>query len=118
MASLTLYGLKNCDTCKKAMASLEQSGNEATLVDIRADTDLSAKVPQWLSAVGPDTLVNKRSTTWRNLSTEEKSQVEQGKAEQLLIDNPTLIKRPVIEAGPDVYVGWTKDVQTRALGVD
>ncbi|MEQ8557682.1 MAG: ArsC/Spx/MgsR family protein [Henriciella sp.] len=111
MASLTLYGLKNCDTCKKAMNALDKDGHQVTLVDIRADTDLAKKVPAWLKAVGPDALVNKRSTTWRSLSTHDKSQVEQGEAEALLIENPTLIKRPVIETGADVYVGWTKDVQ-------
>lgn len=111
MANLTLYGLKNCDTCKKAMSALDKDGHDVELVDIRADTDLEDKVPAWLKAVGPDTLVNKRSTTWRGLSEEDKAAVEQGKAEKLLIENPTLIKRPVIEAGPEIYVGWTKDVQ-------
>ena len=111
MASLTLYGLKNCDTCRKAMRELDSTGHDVVLVDIRAEADLKTKVPQWLKALGPDELVNKRSTTWRSLSTHEKSQVEQGKAEALLIGNPTLIKRPVIETGANVYVGWTKDVQ-------
>ncbi|WP_084398534.1 ArsC/Spx/MgsR family protein [Henriciella aquimarina] len=111
MATLTLYGLKNCDTCKKAMNALDKDGHCVTLVDIRAEADLETKVPMWLKALGPDTLVNKRSTTWRNLTTHEKSQVEQGEAEALLIANPTLIKRPVIETGADVYAGWTKDVQ-------
>ncbi|WP_300378126.1 ArsC/Spx/MgsR family protein [Henriciella sp.] len=111
MANLTLYGLKNCDTCKKAMNALDKDGHDVTLVDIRSDTDLAQKVPLWLKAVGPDALVNKRSTTWRNLDTAEKSQVEQGQAAALLIHNPTLIKRPVIETGADVYAGWTKDVQ-------
>lgn len=111
MSSLTLYGLKTCDTCRKAMNALAADGHDVVLVDIRAEADLPKKVPEWLKAVGPDTLVNKRSTTWRALSTHEKSQVEQGQAESLLIANPTLIKRPVIETGADVYVGWTKDVQ-------
>ena len=111
MANLTVYGLKNCDTCKKATNALDKDGHDVTLVDIRTDTDLAAKVPAWLKALGPDKLVNKRSTTWRNLSEAEKSSVEQGEAEALLIANPTLIKRPVIETGADVYAGWTKDVQ-------
>ena len=111
MANLKLYGLKNCDTCKKAVTALTGAGHEVALVDIRADTDLGVKVPQWLDAVGAGTLVNRRSTTWRGLPADEKARVEQGDAEALLIANPTLIKRPVIEAGPDVHVGWTKDVQ-------
>jgi arsenate reductase len=111
MANLTVYGLGNCDTCKRALKELDAAGHDVTLVDIRAETDLDAKVPVWIQAVGADDLVNRRSTTWRSLSTEEKSAVEQDDAEALLIANPTLIKRPVIEAGADVYVGWTKDVQ-------
>lgn len=111
MASLTLYGLKNCDTCKTALNALDSDGHDVELVDIREDTDLETRVPQWLKAVGPDVLVNKRSTTWRALSDADKAAVEQGHAQALLIANPTLIKRPVIETGADVYVGWTSDVQ-------
>ncbi|MEM9669930.1 MAG: ArsC/Spx/MgsR family protein [Pseudomonadota bacterium] len=106
--SLTLYGLKNCDTCKKALKALEASGKTVAFVDIRDNTELSAKVPAWLAATGADKLVNKRSTTWRSLSDVERS----GDPEPLLIANPTLIKRPVIEAGSATYVGWTKDVET------
>ncbi|MAK61497.1 MAG: ArsC family transcriptional regulator [Ponticaulis sp.] len=109
--SLTLYGLKNCDTCKKALKALESAGKTVTFVDIRTEADLAGKVPEWLAASDVKTLVNSRSTTWRGLSDEEKASVETGGAEALLIANPTLIKRPVIEAGNEVYVGWTKQVE-------
>lgn len=105
--SLTLYGLKNCDTCKKALKALE--GQDVTFVDIRAEADLGAKAPAWLDAVGADALVNKRSTTWRTLDDADKAKAEAGDAE-VLIANPTLIKRPVIERGDEVYVGWTAKV--------
>ena len=108
---MTLYGLKNCDTCKKAIKALEASGQSVDFVDIRADADLSDKVPTWLEAVGADTFVNKRSTTWRNLSDAER----EGEPGSLLIANPTLIKRPVIETGSDIHVGWTKTVQGALL---
>ncbi|MEM1152376.1 MAG: ArsC/Spx/MgsR family protein [Pseudomonadota bacterium] len=103
---LTVYGLKNCDTCKKALNALEAAGKSVTFVDIRAEADLAAKVPAWLSAAGPDKLVNKRSTTWRNLSETERNIDPTA----LLTANPTLIKRPVIEDGDNVHVGWAKDV--------
>lgn len=109
--SLTLYGLKNCDTCKKALKSLEAAGKQVSFVDIRAEADLAAKVPGWLDAAGAKALVNNRSTTWRGLSDEDKAKAETDEVSGLLIANPTLIKRPVIEAGDSVYVGWTKDVQ-------
>ena len=107
MTNLTLYGLKNCDTCKKAMKTLEAAGRAVTFVDIRKDADLPAKVPVWLAAVGADVLVNKRSTTWRGLDEATRA----GDPEALLIANPTLIKRPVIETGDAVHVGWTKETQ-------
>ncbi|MEM7766743.1 MAG: ArsC/Spx/MgsR family protein [Pseudomonadota bacterium] len=116
MADLTLHGLKNCDTCKKAQAALQAAGHTVRFVDIRAETDLTAKVPTWLAAVGAETLVNTRSTTWRGLADAEKSAAKSGGAEPLLIANPTLVKRPVIETGTEIHVGWTKPVQTVLIG--
>ena len=107
MTTLTLYGLKNCDTCKKALKALEAAGKSVAFVDIRTEADLAAKVPVWLEAAGADLLVNRRSTTWRNLDETARA----GEPGALLIANPTLVKRPVIEAGHAVHVGWSKEVQ-------
>jgi len=114
MSDLILYGLKNCDTCKKAMRDLEAAGRDMAFINIREDADLRTKVPTWLGAVGAGALVNKRSTTWRELSDADKADAEENPAEPL-IANPTLIKRPVIEAGPDICVGWTADVKKRLV---
>lgn len=111
MTKLILYGLKNCDTCKKALKALTLAGNDLSFVDIRADTDLTSKVPAWLAAVGAEKLINKRSTTWRGLSETEQAAALDGNPEEILIANATLIKRPVIETEQAVYVGWTKEVQ-------
>lgn len=108
---LKLYGLKNCDTCKKAIKALEAAGKSVSFVDIRADADLQDKVPSWLKAAGANTLVNRRSTTWRNLDEAARASPPQ----DLLIANATLIKRPVIEANGETFVGWTKSV-AEALG--
>ncbi|NQY96904.1 MAG: ArsC family transcriptional regulator [Henriciella sp.] len=105
--SLTLYGLKNCDTCKKALKALEVAGKVVSFVDIRAEADLSALLPRWLEAAGEDVLINRRSTTWRNLSDEDRMRDPLA----LLSEHPTLIKRPVIEAGEEVYVGWAKTTE-------
>lgn len=110
--SLTLYGLKNCDTCKKALKALAEAGETVTFVDIRAEADLPALLPVWLDAAGSDRLINRRSTTWRTLSETERA----GEPEALLTAHPTLIKRPVIEADGQVHVGWAKDVQTALIG--
>ena len=109
--ALTLYGLKNCDTCKKAMKALDAAGQAHEFVDIRADADLAALVPSWLESAGSGVLINRRSTTWRSLSEAEREIAP----DALLIGSPTLIKRPVITSGSDVYVGWTKNVQAALL---
>ena len=111
---ITLYGLKNCDTCKKALAALKQAGRETAFVDIRAEADLDAKLPVWLAALGPAALINKRSTTWRGLSEAAQAEAEKN-ALALLRDNPTLIKRPVIASGSTLIVGWSKE-SLAALG--
>lgn len=111
MTALTLYGLKNCDTCKKAQKALEAAGKAVDFVDIRSGTDLTKKVPEWLAQLGPAALVNKRSTTWRNLPDGDRALIGANEAEAILIEHPTLIKRPVIETGGVACVGWTKDVQ-------
>ena len=112
--TLTVYGLKNCDTCKKALKALEGSGVAHRFVDIREEADRVAKVPAWLEAVGEGALVNRRSTTWRNLSEADKSVASEDPA-GLLIANPTLIKRPVIEQGAVIHVGWTPAVEAALL---
>lgn len=110
--TLKLFGLKNCDTCKKALTELKAEGEAPEFVDIREEADLAAKVPRWLAAVG-DKLVNRSSTTWRGLSDADKAKATGKSLEGLLIGNPTLIKRPVIETGDDVLVGWTPGTKAR-----
>lgn len=108
----TLYGLKTCDTCKKALKELEAEGKPADFVDIRAEADLASKLPRWIAAVG-EKLVNRSSTTWRGLSDADKARASGVTLEGLLLGNPTLIKRPVIETGEDVLVGWTPETRAR-----
>lgn len=108
---IKLYGLMNCDACKKALKTLKSAGKEIEFKDIREDTDLSVKAPEWLESVDVKTLLNTRSTTWRGLSDEEKAMAEDDQLVELLIAHPTLVKRPVIEADGYVYVGWNKEVE-------
>ncbi len=110
--TIKLFGLKTCDTCKKALRDIEAGGQSAEFVDIRAEADLAAKLPEWLKAVG-DKLVNRSSTTWRSLSDADKAKATGSSLEGLLLGHPTLIKRPVIEVDGEVLVGWTSEAKAR-----
>jgi len=103
---ITVYGIKQCDTCHKALKWLSEKGIEHEFHDVREqglDKDL---VSQWLDSEYGDVLMNRRSTTWRTLT---QSQKESQGAElvKLLLDYPTLIKRPVFVDGRVLAVGFS-----------
>lgn len=107
---IQFYGLKNCDTCKKALKAL--AGREVQVIDIRADGVDAELLSDWISRVGADVLINRRSTTWRGLDDAARKKAEHDQsAVELLVENPTLMKRPVITADGQVHVGWSKATQ-------
>lgn len=114
---MDIYGLKNCDACRKAKKALDAADIKYAFHDVREDGVTKAQIGRWAKAVGTDKLLNKSSTTWRSLPDSEKENVTEKKAISLMTENPTLIKRPVIERGPtQVFAGWTKDTQAAVLG--
>ncbi len=112
---MKLFGLKNCDTCRKALKALAAAGREPDFHDVRVDGVTKAYLTKWAKAAGWEKLLNTRSTTWRGLSDKDKANVDEKKAIALMEAHPALIKRPVIEADGAVTVGWTKDVQDTVL---
>ncbi|MFC4725218.1 ArsC/Spx/MgsR family protein [Glycocaulis abyssi] len=115
--SLTVYGLKNCETCRKAMTALNEGGRNPAFVDIRAEPSVAGLIPGWIREVGEAKIINRASMTWRKLSDADKARADDaGKLASLLDEHRTLIKRPVIVTGGAVHVGWTKAVQAE-LGV-
>ena len=104
---MILYGLKTCDTCRKALKSLP----DAEFVDVRAD-GVPPDVLNSAHAQFGAALLNTRSTTWRGLDEQQR----QRNPLDLLADHPTLMKRPLIESQGQLYLGWGKDVQAALLG--
>ena len=104
---MIVYGLKNCDTCRKALKSL----TDAQLRDVRADGVPADVLKSAYDSFGA-ALVNTRSTTWRGLSEAERA----GDPLALLTTHPTLMKRPLIEDHGTLYLGWTREVQAALLG--
>lgn len=95
----TIYGIKNCDTMKKAFAWLDEHGVEYTFHDYKKAGLEKARLMQWIKTVGWKTLVNTQGTTWRKLLPEQKEGITQGSAIALMLEHTSLIKRPVLETG-------------------
>ena len=107
---ITLYGLKNCDTCRKALKAFQAEDIPVTFVDLREDTSWQdSKLDDWLEQVGEKALLNTRSTTWRGLDEAERAKP----VLDLLKAHSALLKRPLITYDSDVTVGRTKDVQAK-----
>ncbi len=108
--SVHMYGIKNCDTVRKARRWLTENDIEFDFQDIR-DEPLSKKI--WTEIVKhtkPDTLINTRGTTWRKLSDDAKDTSTQTKTVALLIEHPTVMKRPLLIAGDNYHVGFKPDM--------
>lgn len=101
-----VYGLKNCDTCRKAMKWLAAEGFESQLHDIRKDGLEAAQVAFWARAVGWELLLNRRGTTWRGLDDAEKEDLTEAKAIALMEAAPALMKRPIFVSDKNVHVGF------------
>lgn len=105
---ITVWGLKTCDTCKKARSALDAAGAAYAFKDVRADGLTGDAIRDWLATTGAEALINRRSTTWRGLSEVDKARAEDPEdAMALLAEAPALIKRPVF-VFPDgaVIVGF------------
>lgn len=103
---LQIYGISNCDTVKKARRWLDQHGLSFTFVDYRKDPLDKKIIKGWLEQVGSETLLNKKSRTWRELPDTDKDKLTDSKIVKLLLDHPTLIKRPVLIKGSNILVGF------------
>ena len=108
---MKLYGIKTCDTCRRALKELEAVGRPVSFVDVRADGLPEPKLRAFLDAFG-EKLVNRSSATWRGLSEADRA----GDPLNLIAAHPTLMKRPVIEEGDRLWLGWGKDVRDDLLG--
>ena len=103
---ITLYGIPNCDTVKKARTWLDQNNVEHQFHDFRKDGVDAAQVKQWIADLGVDTLINKRSTSWKALTDEQKSSLNESTALELILESPTLIKRPLLDKDGELQVGF------------
>ncbi len=111
MSGLTIYTLKSCDTCKKALKWLDAESIAYTNHDVRADGLDRSTIASIVENAGWETALNRRSTTWRGLGDADKEAIDNAKAIALIAEHPTLMKRPVFVAGNNVVVGFDAKAQ-------
>ncbi len=105
----TIYGIKNCDTMKKAIKWLAEHKVEYQFHDFKKAGLDEKQLKAWVKQVGWEALVNRRGTTWRKLPEVDREDINETKAIQLMLDNLSLIKRPVLDTGKNLHVGFKAD---------
>ncbi len=117
MSGTILFGIKNCDTVKKARKWLETHQIEYHFHDFKTDGLSKDQLQSWLDTLGAEELINTRSTTWRQL-TQKDQELAMGKAATaVVLANPTVIKRPVLSHGDQTLVGFRQEAYESLFGV-
>ena len=113
---MTLFGIKNCDTVKKARKWLEANGHAVPFHDFRVDGLAAEQLNDWVERIGFEPLLNKKSTSFRALTDEQKQDIDTARAVALMLEYPTLIKRPVLVKGDAVYTGFNDKLYSEVFG--
>lgn len=103
---LTLYVIKNCDTCRRARKALDGKGIPYQVHDLREDGLSASLLEHILLRVPVMEVLNRRSTTWRQLDDEEKADIDANKARGPMLAHPTLLRRPLLDTGDELLVGY------------
>jgi arsenate reductase len=115
MPRLAIYGIKNCDTMKKARRFLDDKGVAYDFHDYKAEGVSETKLKDWAKIVGWEKLLNRAGTTFKKLPEEAKQDLNEAKAMTLMLAQPSMIKRPVLEAGANLIVGFAPDSYEQVL---
>ena len=112
---ITLFGIPNCDTMKKARRWLEANGVLYTFHDYKKSGVPEKNLKQWVKKSGWETLLNRRGTTWRKLDDATKNGIDETSAIKVMLENPSSIKRPVLELNDSLLVGFSEDAYKEAF---
>ncbi len=111
----TLYGIKNCDTIKKARRYLDANSVDYAFHDYRSDGIDEKLVLSFIKVLGWENVLNKRGTTWRKLDEKTKESTDEGNIAALLCEHPAMIKRPILKVGTKLHLGFSKSTYEEAL---
>lgn len=113
---ITVYGIKNCDTVKKARKWLDARSIDYAFHDVREDGLERQAVAQWIDELGWENVVNKRSTSWKALDQKARENMDADSALDAVMSQPTLIKRPLLDTGKARYTGFSAASYTKIFG--
>jgi len=105
---IKIYGIANCDTMKKARNWLDSHDIEYEFHDYKKHGVPEKQLKQWIKQTGWELLINKRGTTWRKLDDSVKNSIDEKSAFQIMLDNPSIIKRPILDTGGTIHVGFSE----------
>lgn len=108
--TITIYGIPNCDTMKKARSWLNDNNIEYTFHDYKKAGVPEKELKKWIKQLGWEALLNTRGTTWRKLDESVRKNVNEKSAIQIMLDNPSIIKRPVLDVDGNITVGFKPDI--------
>jgi arsenate reductase len=112
---ITIYGIKNCDTMKKAFAWLDAHKVVYRFHDYKKDGIEKDRLEKWVKAVGWEALINRAGTTFRKLPEQDKEGLGEKKAIALMLGQPSMIKRPLIERGSKLLIGFKPEDYAKAF---
>jgi len=115
--SVTLYGIKNCDTMKKARAWLDAHNVAYRFHDYKASGIDREQLERWCKRASWETLLNRAGTTFRQLPDDDKTNLDERKAIALMLAQPSMIKRPVLQIGSDIVVGFKPEIYASQTNV-
>lgn len=113
--NVTLFGIPHCDTVKRARARLTEHGIDAAFHDFKKAGVPLPELQQWLGELGWEKLLNRAGTTFRKLADEQKADLDQARAIELMLAQPSMIKRPVLDLGDRTLLGFKPELYAAAL---
>ncbi len=106
---IRLFGIRNCDSCRKARRWLQDRDIEFQFTDIRNEALEESQLKKWQKQLGWEPLLNKKSITWRKIPPFDRAELNAKNARTLILNYPTVLKRPVLDLGKQVVLGFNAD---------